>query len=184
MQEQNRLKMEIIKDGKVLRHVETCRSITGREGYYTDTYRDEDGNVHYVERLANAIKFTTHSRRTGDGNMVSFSINFNLLVQGVLDGCSDEDLDRNILKCEYSLSKAQEFYAKESPEEHVQKYITALEEKIAETVATLSAEGKNVLPALEIILERPRTKENCPLNNALQLQIYKIKNPEEEIEKE
>lgn len=179
---QTRLKMEIVKDGKVYKHVNTSHSITGKEGYYTDTYKDDQGNVCYVERLVNAIKFTTHSRLSGDGNMISFSINFKILVQSAVDGCSDAELDRNILKCEHSLSKAQEWYAKESPEEHVQKYLNALQEKIELSVAELTADGLNVLPALENIVTRPKTKENCPLNNAIQLQIYKMKNPEEEIE--
>ena len=183
----NTLKMEIVKDGKVLKYVQT-EDNAFEAGHFTDIYRDDEGKLYYYERITNAIRHSSHSRVSGDGNMISFSITFkNLLLNG-LTNCEDKDFDRYILQCDHPLGKAKKFYEKEDAETATEKYLNALEEKISETVTTVSEKYsmESILMVLERALEFPRLKENAPLHNAILLQVYKIKHPEvdDEIEKQ
>ena len=189
MEPQNKLRMEIIKDGKVLKYVCTNSSSTGREGYYTDTYKDNDGNIHYIDRLGNAIIFSSHSRRTGDGNMISFSINYKLMLVDLLSGCNEAEIDKLIKKCEYSLSKAYEGYKRENPELCDELYQKALYEKIDEVTNeyTVKENYQDVLNSLETALQAPRMQENKPFSFALTLKLKAMQTkvdekPEEEQE--
>lgn len=184
MEPQNKLRMEIVENGKVLKHVRTDQSHSGQEGHYTDVYKDEDGNLHYVDRIANTIRFSSHSRRTGDGNMISFSITFKQMLEGLQDNCSEEELDKLILKCEHPLGKAVEFYKKESPENHDDLFYNALNEKISEKVTefTFGEITPSIIASLERALNAPRMQNNPALHNAIQLEIFNLKNPEVEPE--
>lgn len=181
---QTKLNMEIIKDGKVLKYVETHQSRTGQAGFFTDKYKDEEGNIHYIDRMANAIKFTTHSRRTGDGNMVSFVINFKNLVNGVLNECDDEELEKLIKKCEYSLSKAKEGYIRESAENGNEKYSQALEMKVSESIDefTLKQPSKAHVDAVERIMSVERVKENGVFRSSLCIKLNEMTTTEKEVE--
>lgn len=181
---QSKLKMEIIKDGKRLKYVETNPSHTGQAGYFTDTYRDEQGYLHYIDRMANAIKFTTHSRKTGDGNMISFVINFKNLIEGVLNCCDDEELDKLIKKCEYSLSKAKEGYVRENPENGNEVYAKAVEQKVSESIDefTLKQPTQAHIESVERIINTERVKENDVFKSSLCIKINDMSKTETEVE--
>ena len=176
MEPQNKLQMEIIKDGRVLKYVETNPSRFGKAGQFTDTYKDEDGNRHYIERIANTIKFTTHSRNTGDGNMISFVTNFKLLLQGLYENCDDKELDRLINKCEYSLSRAKQFYQKENAEEYEERYAKALENKVEEVITedTFKEPSPSAELALTRLLSLERIQQHPAFNSAIEKQLNNL----------
>jgi len=183
-QPQTKLQMEIIKNGKVLKYVETNTSRQGLAGHFTDTYKDEDGNIHYVDRVANAIKFTTYSRNTGDGNMISFALNFELLLKGLKENCTDSELDKLILKCAHPLNKALDFYKKESPDTYETRFYQAINDKVKEKIVefTMGQPSSSMISALQRAVEAPRMQTMIALHNAIKLELYNINNPEIEPE--
>lgn len=183
---QNKLKMTIEKDGKILKYVETNPSHSGQAGFFTDKYKDEDGNIHYIDRMANAIKFTTHSRRTGDGNMVSFVINFKNLINGAISACDSKELETLIKKCEYSLSKAKEGYLREDKENGNNNYQEAVKTKVSQSIDEFTLKEK--APAYEQALERisnsPRMNEQEAFKNAICLKLEEMRKEEELVDVE
>lgn len=177
--EHTKVQNEIIKDGKVYKHFDTRPSQTGTPGYLTDIYRSEDGSIQYVERLTNAIRFSKHSRFTSEGNMISFAVNFKVLMQSVLQDCSDDELDRSILKCYHPLSKAKDLFLKEEANGG-NTFSDALNEKIDEVVAELN--DGNVVNALERVMAAKRAQENPFFHNAIALKAHYLKEEENQPE--
>ena len=181
MEPQNKLKMEITKNGKILKYVSTDASHSGLQGHFTDLYRDEDGNLHYIDRVRNEITFTTYPRNNAEGKMTSFAFNFQRLLNGLKDDCTDAELDRYILQCESHIKTALKIFAKEYQEDYYeQACYDAIAAKIEEKIKELTL-GESTF-AIDDMLNRavnaPRMLENAPFHNALKLAIYKVNNPE------
>ena len=173
--EQTKHQPEIIKDDKVYKHIDTSPSRTGREGYFTDTYKSLDGQLLFVERLCNAIRFSKEPRNNSEGAMNSFKRNFNRVLPFIAGEISEKQLNTYILQLKYPIEKAKQYF-EEKDKLGVEAFTKALEEKIEEVVEENSE--LKIIEVFEKILGTAEIKNNTYLNNALILQVYKFKNPE------
>lgn len=132
------VKKIIEQDGKFLKYVGTDGTQRKSTGRYFDHYIDDEKKIYFVPRLANNIRFSTHSRFTGDGNMISFSVNFTQLLKGLSANCDDKELSRLINTCIYPLERAKSFYVKENPETAEETFTKAVNDKVSETIDIVS----------------------------------------------
>lgn len=185
MEPQNNLKMQIEKDGKILQYVRTKQKEPHTStGYLTDVYKDEDGNLHFIERLQNNIRFTNYNRLSGEGNITSFGTNLKLLIQGMIDGFSESEYDRHIRKCKSSLETARKYFTKENPENFNTVYAEAVQAKVVEIIdeMTLKQYSPETITVLDKLIDDARIKEEVPFSNALVTKVYVMKKAESENE--
>lgn len=184
MQTHSKLKMELHKDGKVLKYVSTEVSHRGLEGHLTDVYRDEDGKIHYEDRLKNEITWTTYPRNNTEGKMISFAFTFQRLLTGLKDDCTDVELDRYILQCESHIKTAKSIFEKQYPEDYEDQLYIAIVDKIEEKIKefTLGEQSLMINDMLERLTNAPRMLQNSMFHNALKLATYKFNHPELQVQ--
>lgn len=177
MKTHDTLKMEIKKeDGTILKHVGTGYSYLGSQKHLADIYKDEEGNIEYVDRVAKPIIFTPYSKWTAEGNMTSFALIFESLLANLKKKCSDEELDKFILQCQHPLEKAKEFFKKQSPEDFEQMFFNSLNEKVEEKIKVSAIDNPSFTIELKRLINAPRLQNNSALHNTIVLSLHNLEN--------
>lgn len=178
----NKLESQKLFNGKVLKYINSELLHRDDSGRVTDFYEDEDGKLYSFTRIPTPIYFPKKNRHSAQDYIETLGIDIMLLIEGIIENCSDHELDRLVLKCKHSIEHSKMLMEKSDTDDVSQKHFDAVNEQVNQTIDESLYSVDLIMEGLERALTMPSMQNMAILHNIIKLKVFNYKEEQKESE--